>query len=89
MRLGIEEYEYKAKFFLLEREIEWAKDKIKRRKRTLIGICTKSKETVKNWPQENWLKFINALTLKHDIIHLGDASNLTLKVYLGLPEKLP
>jgi len=74
LRLGIEEYEYKAKFFLLEREREWAKDKIKKRKRPLIGICTKSKETVKNWPQENWVKFINSLRQKHDIMHLGDAS---------------
>ena len=72
LRLGIDKYEYKAAFYLSEEEKEWAKQKINQFDRPIIAICTKSKEPVKNWPEENWFKLIQNLKAKFSIIQLGD-----------------
>jgi ADP-heptose:LPS heptosyltransferase len=73
-RLGIKEYEYKARYYISKEEKEWAKDKINRLNKPLIGICTKSKETVKNWPESNWKSLVETLTTIGQVIHLGDNS---------------
>ena len=72
LRLGIDKYEYKAAFYLSEEEKEWAKQKINQFDRPIIAICTKSKEPVKNWPEENWSDLIQNLKYKYSIIQLGD-----------------
>ena len=73
-RLGIKEYEYKARYYISKEEKEWAKDKINRLNKPIIGICTKSKETVKNWPESNWKSLVETLTTIGQVIHLGDNS---------------
>ena len=73
-RLGIKEYEYKARYYLAKEDSEWAKDKINRLNKPIIGICTKSKETVKNWPESNWKSLLETLTTIGQVIHLGDNS---------------
>lgn len=78
-RLGIEQYDYKAFYYLCEEEKEWAKHEIAKLDKTLLAICTKSKEPVKNWPEENWFELIQKLKAKFSIIQLGDNREPTLK----------
>jgi len=72
LRLGIDKYEYKAAFYLSDEEKEWAKLETNQFDKPIIAICTKSKEPVKNWPEENWFKLIQNLKAKFSIIQLGD-----------------
>ena len=72
LRLGIEKYEYKAIYYLSEEEKEWAKQETSDFDKPLLAICTKSKEPVKNWPEEKWLDLIEKLKGKFSIIQLGD-----------------
>lgn len=72
LRLGIDKYDYKAGYYLSEVEKEWAKQKTSQFEKPILAICTKSKEPVKNWPQENWLELIQNLKTKYSIIQLGD-----------------
>ena len=72
LRLGINEYDYKAFFYLSGKEKEWAKQETSQFKKPILAICTKSKEPVKNWPEVNWLELIQNLKHKFSIIHLGD-----------------
>lgn len=73
-RLGIEEYTYKSSFHLMKSEIEWAEKQVHDFPKPLIAISTKSKESVKNWPVENWSKTIDCLSRKYTIIQLGDST---------------
>ena len=72
LRLGIKEHEYNARYYISEEEKIWAKDKIKRSDKPIIAICTKSKETVKNWPEKRWNMLIRLLLSDFDLVHLGD-----------------
>jgi ADP-heptose:LPS heptosyltransferase len=71
-RLGIEQYDYKANYYLSEEEKEWAKQEITKFDQPILAICTKSKEPVKNWPVTNWVELIKKLKSKFAIIQLGD-----------------
>jgi ADP-heptose:LPS heptosyltransferase len=71
-RLGINDYEYKASFFLNDEETRWATKQLDHVNMPRIAICTLSKEPVKNWQKENWAKLIKILSRKFAIIHLGD-----------------
>ena len=85
-RLGIEKYTYKSSFHLIESEIKWAKEQVCDFPKPLIAISTKSKESVKNWPVENWFKTIDYLSQKYTIIQLGDSTEPefnNLKRYAG------
>jgi len=85
-RLGIEKYTYKSSFHLIESEIEWAKKQVCDFPKPLIAISTKSKESVKNWPVENWFETIDHLSQKYTIIQLGDSTEPefnNLKRYAG------
>ena len=42
--------------------------------RPVIAICSKSKEDVKNWPENLWKELLEKLSISHTIIHLGDNS---------------
>ena len=72
LRLGIEKYDYKATFYLSETEKEWAKHQTSQLDKPLLAICTKSKESVKNWPTENWMELIENLKSNFSIIQLGN-----------------
>ena len=72
LRLWIDKYDYKAAFFLSEEEKVWAKKKTSQFDKPIVVICSKSKEPVKNWPQENWLELIQNLKANFSIIQLGD-----------------
>lgn len=77
LRLGIEEYDYKAGYYLSEEEKEWAKQEIPQFDKPILAICTKSKEPVKNWTEANWLELIENLKEKFFIIQLGDEKEPT------------
>ena len=72
LRLGIDKYEYKAAFYLSEEEKKWAMQETNQFDKPILAICTKSKEPVKNWSEENWLELIQNLKAKFSIIQLGD-----------------
>lgn len=78
-RIGIDEYEYNAKFYLSEEEIKWAKHLIAEIPKPIIAICTRSKETVKNWPLDNWVQLINTVSQEFSIIQLGDKNEPILE----------
>ena len=71
-RLWIDKCDYKAAFYLSEEEKVWAKKKTSQFDKPIVVICSKSKEPVKNWPQENWLELIQNLKANFSIIQLGD-----------------
>jgi len=71
-RLGLDKYDYKATFYLSEEEKDWAKQETSNFDKPILAICTKSKESVKNWPEENWSELIQNLKTKFSIIQLGD-----------------
>ena len=73
LRLGIKKYDYKATFYLSKEEKKWAKQEASQFNRPILAICTKSKEPVKNWPEENWLELIQNLKVNFSIIQLGDS----------------
>ena len=73
-RLKISEFDYKAQYYLDSNESAWAKkliDDLELAQPT-IAICTKSKEEVKNWPEDHWHKLVKRLAKSFSIIHLGD-----------------
>jgi ADP-heptose:LPS heptosyltransferase len=72
LRLGINKHDYKANYYLSEEEKEWAKQETSKFNEPLLAICTKSKETVKNWPETNWSELIENLTTNFTVIQLGD-----------------
>jgi ADP-heptose:LPS heptosyltransferase len=71
-KIGIEKYEYKSNFILLKEEMEWATGRLINSERPIIAICTKSKESVKNWPIDYWRNLISQLSTKYTLIQLGD-----------------
>ena len=72
LRLGIDKYDYKSVFYLSAEEKEWAKKKTSQFDKIILAICTKSKEPVKNWPEDKWLELIQNLKAKYSILQLGD-----------------
>ncbi len=72
LRLGIDQYDYKAAYYLSEEEKEWAKQETNQFNRPILAICTKSKEPVKNWSGANWFELIENLKSNFSIIQLGD-----------------
>ena len=72
LRLGIKKYDQKANYYLSEEEKEWAKQETSKFNKPILAICTKSKETVKNWSEMNWLELIQNLKAEFSIIQLGD-----------------
>lgn len=71
-RIGIDEHEYRARFYLSEEEREWAKQLTEKFPKPVIAICTRSKEKVKNWPHDHWVELINSISPDFSIIQVGD-----------------
>ena len=72
LRLGIDQFDYKVIYYLSEEEKVWARQETNKFDKPILAICTKSKETVKNWPEANWLELIENLEANFSIIQLGD-----------------
>lgn len=72
LRLGIKQFNYKANYYLCEKEKDWAERETRQFNKPILGICTKSKEPVKNWPESNWMELIKNLKDKFSIIQFGD-----------------
>lgn len=70
--LNIKNYKYKSYYYLTGKEDGWARNKLLNLRRPIIAINTKSKESVKNWPKENWLELIKRLKHQVSLIQLGD-----------------
>ena len=79
-RLGIEQYEYKANYYLSKEEKERAKQEIIQFDKPILAICTKSKEPVKNWSETNWFELIEKLESKFSIIQLGNDSEPNFQI---------
>ena len=75
-KLGISNFEYKAKFYLSNEEIEWAERKLESLgfNKPILAICTKSKEAVKNWPEASWQELVGSVMSNFSVIQLGDES---------------
>ena len=73
-KLGVKNYIYKSIFYLSVEEKKWAQRKRDElsTKKTILAICTKSKEPVKNWPTKYWSDLIPKLLPNYFIIQLGD-----------------
>jgi ADP-heptose:LPS heptosyltransferase len=87
-KLGIEEYDYKAMFYLSDQEKSWAEDILKNFQKPVLAICTKSKESVKNWPIEHWTELLKSLINKFSIIQLGDKAESEFKGVRSFAGKL-
>ena len=71
-KLGIDSCGYKAEFYLSDQEKNWAEEILKNFQKPVLAICTQSKEVVKNWPLEYWIKLIQNLVSKFTLIQMGD-----------------
>ena len=71
-RLGIKKYEYRSVFYLNDSELHWGKSQLSNVAKPILAICTRSKESVKNWPIEYWTELLKSLITKFSIIQLGD-----------------
>jgi ADP-heptose:LPS heptosyltransferase len=71
-KLEIESCDYKAMFYLSDREKNWAEYILKDFPKPVLAICTQSKEVVKNWPLEYWTKLVQNLVSKFTLIQMGD-----------------
>ncbi len=60
-RLGINGIKYKARFYLTNDEIAWAKKLLHKETKPILAVCSKSKEPVKNWPTTYWQTLIEKL----------------------------
>jgi ADP-heptose:LPS heptosyltransferase len=87
-RLLIDEFSYKAAFFLSLKEKSWADFSMPKFEKPTIAISTKSKEPVKNWPEKRWIKLIDKLKSNFSIIQLGDDSEPRLKQVTRLAGEL-
>jgi len=89
-KLAISEFKYKSIFYLSEEEKAWAKEKFKQfnSSKPFLAICTKSKEIVKNWPNDYWSELIKNLLPYFLIILLGDESEPRFEGVTRLAGKL-
>jgi ADP-heptose:LPS heptosyltransferase len=87
-RLGIKEYEYKARYYIHEEETLYGRDSIKSFNLPIITICTRSKEPVKNWATNSWINLINKLSEKFVVVQLGDGSEPRFDKVIRLAGKL-
>ncbi len=78
-RLGISTFFYKSAYFLIESEVNWAKNQVINFKKPLIAISTRSKDHIKNWPTKNWAAIIEEIKKEFCIIQLGDESEPTFE----------
>jgi|TARA_B100001093_G_scaffold442696_1_gene444585 ADP-heptose:LPS heptosyltransferase len=72
VKLGINEYQYKAKVVLSEDEKERSKMQLKEYSQPFIAINCLSKEVVKNWPLAYWKELVDELNPLGTIVQLGD-----------------
>ena len=86
-RLGIKEFTYNAHFVLSQKEKEWAKTVIPNTIKPIIAICTRSKESVKNWPKTNWGSLVDSLRNDYFIIQIGDKKELNFNEILSFSGK--
>jgi ADP-heptose:LPS heptosyltransferase len=70
--LRIDDYVYQSQFHLAKEERDWAKSHLIDLQKPIVAICSKSKESVKNWPFQNWAILLKELCNKFTIIQLGD-----------------
>ena len=47
----------------------------------MIAICTRSKESVKNWPIDHWVDLINSISRNFSVIQLGDDKEPQFSVF--------
>ena len=72
LRLGIDNYDYNALFYLSEKEKAWAKQETNQFDKPILALCTKSKEPVKNWSEANWSELVGSVMSNFSVIQLGD-----------------
>ncbi len=78
-RLGINSSEYKSHFFLSKPEKQWAKSILSSTKKPLVAFCSRSKESVKNWPIEHWKQLLKEISSRCSLLHLGDQNEPIFK----------
>lgn len=77
-RLGIHQAQYKAKYYISDKEREWGRQKISDLKQPIIAICTRSKEPVKNWPSKKWEELLTRIHDSYSVVQLGDSTEIKL-----------
>lgn len=87
-RLGITDYQYRARVYLTEEELEAARRRVAELPRPIISINAMSRETVKIWPVENWRVLVGQLTRFASVIQLGDAKEPALEGVVSWAGKL-
>lgn len=76
IKLGITNFEYDSKFYLTDQEKDWGMSQFSKLElnKPILAICTRSKESVKNWPIEYWIELLSKLKPNYEIIQLGDSN---------------
>ena len=87
-KVGIVTCEYKARFYLSEKESQWGKAQTKGLRRPLFTLNAASKEPVKTWPLENWRKLLPDLLAMGDVVQLGDEREPDLRGTVRMAGKL-
>jgi ADP-heptose:LPS heptosyltransferase len=87
-RLGISDYDYRARVFLTDDELKAGRQLVAGLRRPIITINAMSREMVKVWPLENWQALVPQLGRFADLVQLGDAREPALDGVLRLAGKL-
>jgi ADP-heptose:LPS heptosyltransferase len=70
--IGIKKYEYRGKVYLSDEELSYARGFLRKCEYPILAFSTKSKEPVKNWPLDYWIKLLDRIRDRFTLVHLGD-----------------
>jgi ADP-heptose:LPS heptosyltransferase len=87
-RLGITDYNYRARVFLTDEELAVARQRVAGLRLPIITINAMSREMVKVWPLENWKALVPQLNQFASVVQVGDAREPALDGVLSLGGKL-
>ena len=70
--LGLGPVAYAARVYLTPAERAWGAAQVAALPRPIVAFNTKSKESVKDWPEERWREALRLLGERGSLVHLGD-----------------
>ena len=86
--LGINHYQFKARVYLFDQEINTARQLILKLRQPIITFNVLSKEKVKMWPWEKWRALLQKLLPHASLVQLGDEHEPVFEGVLRFAGKL-
>lgn len=87
-KIGINQYIYKCKVYLLDEEIRKAKTLVSELTRPILTFNIMSRETTKVWRLNYWRELIRTLAPRYTLVQLGDSSEPYMDEAISFAGKL-